>query len=33
MQELTLMERQLLARLAATAPEHPVARIRWELKR
>ncbi len=33
MQELTLMERQLLARLAATAPEHPVTRIRWELKR
>ncbi|MEY2732953.1 MAG: hypothetical protein RL340_12 [Gemmatimonadota bacterium] len=33
MQELTLMERQLVARLAAAAPAHPVARIRWELMR
>ena len=33
MQELTLMERQLLARLAAEAPGHAVSKIRWELMR
>ncbi|MEK0431739.1 MAG: hypothetical protein RL139_1543 [Gemmatimonadota bacterium] len=33
MQELSLMERQLLATLNAADPAHPVARIRWELLR
>ena len=33
MQELSLLERQLLATLNAADPAHPVARIRWELLR
>ena len=33
MTELSLMEPQLLARLAGAAVTHPVRRLRWELLR
>lgn len=33
MQELTMMERQLIAKLAAAGSHTPVRRIRWELLR
>lgn len=33
MQELTMMERQLIAKLDAVGPHTPVKRIRWELLR
>jgi predicted nucleic acid-binding Zn ribbon protein len=33
MQELTMMERQLIAKLAAGAPKAAVKKLRWELLR